>query len=240
MKFIERANKFIKEEEVKEASKDLLGDTIDAAMGNPASAGKVLIALAKAPFFIRERMFWDKMSVFLDGVYLDEKDCAKLRAKLTEKGKSRDNALRLIAYIDRSETEKKIKYLINATRCLLVDFIDRPMYFRICHAITHTLDEDLIFLGEHIGEEDIAYNAYVQGLVTTGLMTQTVFDGNGEQEYSFTTLAELVDRYAINYDNTEKYPNPLGNSDDFVSPKIKMPDIPEAATVEEIEEMFKD
>lgn len=64
-------------------------------MGDPISAIKVIVSLAKSPFFIREQLFWAKMEIFLNGVYLSEDDCAKLRAKLTEDGEKEDNAFRL-------------------------------------------------------------------------------------------------------------------------------------------------
>ena len=97
-------------------------------------------------------------------------------------------------FIDRAETQQKIRYIINATRCLLTDFIDLPTFFRICHAITHTLDEDLVFLRNHIKETDLPYSQFTQGLLTSGLMYQSVIDGNGEQKYSFTPIAQIVDQ----------------------------------------------
>lgn len=57
-------------------------------------------------------------------------------------------------------------------------------------------------------EKDIPYNPYTQGLLTAGLMYQSVIDANGEQKYSFTPLAKIVDQYAISYDNVERYPRP--------------------------------
>ncbi len=39
-------------------------------------------------------------------------------------------------------------------------------------------------------------------------MYQSVIDANGEQKYSFTPLAKIVDQYAISYDNVERYPRP--------------------------------
>lgn len=180
-------------------------------------------ALAKSPFFVREQIFWTKIEAFLNGIYLNENDCAKLRAKLTEDGGKGDNPLRLVQSIDRAETQQKIQYLINATRCLLTDFIDRHTFFRICHAITHTLDEDLVFLGEHINEENISYSSYTQGLLTSGLMYQSVIDGNGNQKYSFTSIAKTVDQYAVSYENIERYPNPKVLKYDQASPTVSIP-----------------
>ena len=222
MNCIEKIKGLISNGEIKEASTNMLEDAINAVLGDPVSIGKIIIALAKSPFFVREQLFWAKMEAFLNGVYLSEDDCAKLRAKLTKDGEKEDNAFRLVESIDRAETQQKIRYLINATRCLLTDFIDRPTYFRICHAITHTLDEDLVFLGEHINEEDIPYSPYTQGLFTAGLMYQSVIDGNGEQKYSFTTIAKIVDQYAVSYENVERYPNPKVLKSNQESPTVSI------------------
>ena len=112
--------------------------------------------------------FWRKFSLFLDGVYLSEEERRNLRVKITENGTKGENPFRLIEYIDRVETQKKIQYLVNATRCLLADFIDIATYFRICHAATYTLDEDLQFLKTHIEKSNLSYDTYEQRLLTAG------------------------------------------------------------------------
>lgn len=227
MDFIDQIKGLIASGKIQETSTNMLEDVINAVLGDPVSIGKIIIALAKSSFLLREQIFWTKMEAFLNGTYLHEDDCAKLCAKLTENGENRDNSLRLVESIDRAETQQKIQYLINATRCLLSDFIDRPTFFRICHIVTHTLEEDLVFLSKHIKEADILYNATVQGLLTSGLMYQSVIDSKGEQKYSFTPLAEIVDRFAISYNDLERYPNPRGPFQIFSSPQPKLPDIPE-------------
>ena len=123
MKYIDQIKNLVARGEVREASKNLLGDTLAALLGDPISAGKIIIALAGSPFFIRDQIFWTKIELFLNGVYLEEDDCATLRAKLTENGEKQENVQRLVECIDRAETQSKIMYLINATRCLLVGFI---------------------------------------------------------------------------------------------------------------------
>ena len=241
MTFTDKIKGLITDGTVQEASVNFLEDSADAILGDPVAVGKLMLALTASPFFLRDRLFWTKVEAFLNGVYLSEDDCADLRAKLTENGETRSNSLRLVECIDRAETQRKIRYLINATRCLLADFIDRSTYFRICRAITHTLEEDLVFLGEHLYETDLSYSAYVQGLLTAGLMYQSVIDGNGEQKYSFTPLAEIVDRFSINYDNVERYPNPLKQNLHFSAPQPRLPGMVEfvEASVDEIDAMFK-
>lgn len=207
MSFTEQAKNLVQKGDIKEASTNILEDTINAILGDPISIGKIMVAIVKGPFFIREQLFWTKLEAFLNGVYLDSDDCEKLRVKLTECGEKDDNPRRLIECIDRSETQQKIRYLINATRCLLTDFIDLDTYFRICHAITHTLEEDLCYLRNNIKNSDLPYNQFTQGLLSAGLMYQSVIDGNGDQKYSFTPIAEIVNKFAVSYDDTDRYPN---------------------------------
>lgn len=227
MNFTDHIRGLISRGEIQEFSKDLLEDTVNAILGDSISIGKIIITLAQSPFFLREQLFWTKLEAFLNGIYLSPEDCAKLSAMLTEDGESTENALRLVECIDRVETQQKIRYLINATRCLLTRFIDRPTYFRICHAITHTLEEDLTFLKEHIFETDLQYSNYTQGLLTSALMFQSVIDANGDQKYSFTPLAKIVDQYATSYDNVERYPNPMLLTQSFADPQPKIPGVME-------------
>lgn len=82
MNLIEQAKGLISRGEVQEASVNLLADSASALLGDPVSVGRVLIALAKSPFFIRENLFWMKMEAFLNVVYLSEDDRFNLRAKI--------------------------------------------------------------------------------------------------------------------------------------------------------------
>ncbi len=115
------------------------------------------------------------------------------------------------------------------------------MYFRICHSITHTLEEDLLYLANHIRETDFPYSIFAQGLLTSGLLYQSVIDANGEQKYSFTPLAGLVDQYAVSYDNVERYPNPTRLVHSFSNPQPKLPGMFawEPVSNTEIDDMFK-
>lgn len=215
MSLIENAKLLVTNKTVQEASGDVISDSVDALLGNPTSYAKLLLTLSKAPFFMKEQLFWSKFEHFLNGAFLSEDDSAKFRAFLVENGCESENARRLIAYIDHSETLTKVEYLINATRCLLSEFISISDYYRICHCIKNSLEEDLVFLREHVlennnGDIDYPYNDCVQGLLTSGLMYQSTIDaGEGDNRYSFVPFADKVDRYAVSYHDDARYPNPL-------------------------------
>lgn len=233
MEFMDTAREIIRCENVKENGKDLLENTVDALLGDPVSAAKALVTLGKFPFLIREEIFWIKMERYLNGIFLSEDDCLKLCAKLTENGKERKNAVRLIECIDKAETEKVIDYLVNATRCLLAEFIDLSTFFRITHIVTHTIAEDLEYLREHIDESELSYDECVQGLLTAGLMYQSVIDGGdldneneGKSRYSFTPFARKVDQYAVSFQNADRYPNPAKDYSEDTQLKSKITGVP--------------
>ena len=77
MKFCNEKNDIVSDK-AKEASKDFLNNLKDAVLGDPIAAGRVMIAIAKSPFFIREQIFWS-----LRGLTLLRKN--KLSKEITNK-----------------------------------------------------------------------------------------------------------------------------------------------------------
>ena len=194
----------ISSKEVKEATTNFLEDAANAVLGDPVALGEVFIGIVKSPSFFREQFFWIKFEAFWEGVFIGEEDSSKLREKFSEKGNKEDSAFRLLSCIDKIETKKKIRFLINATNSLLADYIDLETFFRICHIITNSIEEDSIFLSGHIDESDLPYDTCVQSLFAVGLMYQSVIDANGNQKYSFTPFARKVNRFALCVNNGKK------------------------------------
>jgi hypothetical protein len=74
-------------------------------------------------------------------------------------------------------------------------------------------------------------------------MYQSVFDGNGEQKYSFTPTAKLIDQFALSCDNINRYPN-IGTIQIEETPltmNILHPNLEDMmATDEDIDEMLNE
>lgn len=204
-KRIELAKRFFSDNQ--NSARNFLENAINALLGNPVAFEKVLEAVANSPVFIREQIFWTKLAMFLDGIYLSDDDRAKLLAKLTEDGNGQENFERLITLIDRAETKQKIQYFINATRSLIENRISLSNYFRICHGVADTLNEDLIFMTAHIQEDAMPQNINVHGLMASGLMYHSSIPITMVKYYSFTETAHLIDKYAITCDYNAQYPN---------------------------------
>lgn len=206
LKVIELAKELISKDEVKNKTVNFLGDSVSALSGNQFAAAKIIYTLMRSPMFFREQLFWTKFEMFLNGIDTTTDERMTFCARLDLDGRNKDSAYRLIQIIDRAETDRKINYLINVSKCLARDLIGRPSYFRICHTIVNSLEEDLIFLKNHILENcEYEYGDSIQGLMNNGLIYQSVIDANGNDRYKFTLLAKVVDRYALSYDNIERY-----------------------------------
>lgn len=242
MNFIEKAKKLVSLNKIADNSVDFFSDAISGLLGDPVSIGKIIYTLTKFPFFVRDRIFWTKYECFLSGLYASDEDRATFCAKLNEEGKGQENAIRILDCVDYIDTEQKVKYIINASRSVSANFISLTDYFRICNVIKSNIQEDLQFLSDNIEKKDLDYSQPVQSLLSTGLMFQSVVDGNGGQKYSFTPLAEMVDRFAVSFDDVNRYPNPISENHGQVVPKNSVPVLDLhglIATNEEVDEMLE-
>lgn len=225
MAYLDDTFSLLNREEVKSFNEDLLINLIGTVLGDLESFRKLMCSLKCSPAFIREQLFLMKLEKFLSGVFLNEDDRNLLQKRLSENGMADENAVRIIECIDKIDSQRKVQYLINATRSLMNDAIDRISYFRICHVIKNTLEEDLLFLTQHIDAKCVLYNDSVQGLLNIGLMYQSVIDVKNEQKYSFTPFAGVLYQFAINYYDSKEL------AYKFEPPKPEMPNIPEILPV---------
>ena len=209
MKFLEQAKALVVDKTVNVGTIDFLGDSNNALLGDTVAAGKLIYSILQGTVTIQDKYFWLKFEMFLNGIDASEERRTNFCKKLTEDGIKRENTYRLIQAIGCTDTKIKIQYLINASLCLSIGFIELPLYFRICKAISNSLEEDLFYLAERIlDDEEYEYSTVVQALMNNGLVYQSLFSVNGEDRYKFTSLAKDLDCFAINYGNVKRYPNP--------------------------------
>lgn len=210
MKLLEQSKALISSEKIQSETLDFLEDSVSALIGDPVAAGKIMLSLLRSPFLLQERIFWMKLESFLNGVDTTEEERLKFCAKLTCDGTKKENPYRLVEVINRCDTQRKIEYLISASRCLGAGFIDSNTYFRIVHTVMNCLQEDLEFVIENIDKHtEYEYSNIIQGLLNCGLMYQSVIDCNGNDKYAFTPFADTLDRFSLRYTDVNRYPNPI-------------------------------
>lgn len=169
--------------------------------------GKNLLSL---PHLIHQEFFWNKFTKFVSGIKSDPAFEAKFATKIANAEDRSEYARRIITILEKIEEEQKVDYIINATRALCWDQIDRSLYFRICRAIENVYIDDLKFVFDNYDvkeyfPEDIA----VAELTSHGLMRQEIIDGGTAdpnyvaKTHVFTELGKLVYDMALNYERPD-------------------------------------
>ena len=190
-----------------------------AVFGDELATTQLLAEVGKTVLSLPDELFYKKFCLFLSEVYFEDAERAKMSAWIIENATERNNALRLVSYIDNAESLRKVEYLANATRCALSYGLRIELYFRICSAIDMTTEEDLKFLADNICknyDKTFKQNYITQKLYSAGLMeiVNTIYD-NGK--HKFNSLARLVDVCAVSFADDSRYPNPKRTIDEIIS-----------------------
>lgn len=221
---------------------------IDAIALNPIAIGKLVALLSDKTFTAVQKIPYMQLKRYIDGVRKAEENLAdgcKLADKLFSDPKKRnENGMRVYKMVTSSDTERKIDYLVDATRSMLLGFIDPEMMFRAFRAIVETLPEDLDYLSGLI-EKGGPYkgNIRVHALVRAGLMISAGIDAEAdieEQDYEISTLGYVVDQFVLSINDENRW-----NWYKTKSPKgIRMFNGPQPASDEEVaalmEQLFDD
>lgn len=202
----------IDEMDIENYSTDIIDNAIGTLMLDPIAMKNLTLQLRKIPTMIRDAIYWNKFYMFVTGVKQIENELGesiKLSSKLFDDPKTkRQNGMRLLGYVDKADSEEKVKYYINATRSLLVGCISNTDYFRIMKAVSETLNEDLEYLSEiAININTIRGNIQLLALERSGLVLQAGIDVNEDiesQDYAVSKLGRMVDNYAISLENEER------------------------------------
>ncbi len=191
---------------------DIVETIIGVATHDPLSVAKIATFLSDKTYTEIQKVPYLQIKKYLDGVKRVEElgNSCKLADKLfSDPKRKKDNAMRIYKMVTSTDTEKKIDYLIDATRSMLLGLIDTDEMFRIFRAIVDSLPEDLDYLSS-IVEKSGPFIGDIQilALERSGLMISAGIDANADiekQQYHITTLGFMVDRYALSLSNEERW-----------------------------------
>lgn len=218
----------------------IIDTMVGICQGNASSIAK-FISFLKSSTSILDIYNTRKFIRFLVGVTeIENTEKVTLSEKLFSSDEnSKENALRILGYINKTESEKIIEFMINATRSLLLDLINRDTYFRIVRVLSNSMYEDLIFLKDNMSKQTIECNSSVLALMNNGLMIQAGIDANKsveQQEYSFTKLGKDVDQFALSLNDEKRMKE--HNDGEFKSPNYNTGI--EVLSENDIDDMFQD
>ena len=200
--------------ELKDITKELdnlVDPLIELLLPEKAGAASLTYATLKLPGAFRDYRLYQKFSHFLTAIAeQDLRDSVKFSNQLfSDENTARENAMRLIQYIDRAESLTVVDYMVNATRAVANQLININEYYRILWALSNTYPEDLhYFKGIVTTEGLIQGNTQVIALSQSGLMISAGIDANRsaeDQDYDVTSFGILVDRYALSLNDEERW-----------------------------------
>ena len=191
---------------------DIVETLIGVATHDPLSVAKIAAFLSDKTYTEIQKIPYLQIQKYLDGVKRVEElgNACKLADKLfSDPKKKYDNAMRIYKMVTSTDTEKKIDYLIDATRSMLLGLIDTDEMFRIFRAIVDSLPEDLDYLSSIVEKKGpFIGDMQILALERSGLMIAAGIDANADiekQQYHITTLGFMVDRYALSLSNEERW-----------------------------------
>ena len=107
--------------------------------------------------------------------------------------------------------EELLSAFSNLLRAYKDGLICKNDFFRLGFCLTKLLAEDAKYLVDNIKKEKIEENIYCISLSNIGLMYNksrgfSENDDDAEIEfYCFTQMGKMLDKYALNYRNTDRY-----------------------------------
>ncbi|MBQ2891835.1 MAG: hypothetical protein IJE45_02965 [Bacilli bacterium] len=229
-------------EQLKNDVLETTGLFINTLCGDVVSAGQLVNKILETSLNFRDKIL---MRNFFNYIFAIDKSLdqgVKLLVKLfpnDEKGKK--NAEKIVLILDRIDNEEKLKYIANATRSCVYQDVTIEEFFRIIKIIDDSYFYDLVFLSNNITKKSLFKgNITIHALANLGLMMQCGIDCNESietQNYAFTKLGMLVDKYALSYDNEERQQFYLKEQPEIT---FKTENIIETASDEDIDDLFED
>lgn len=204
-------NELIELKDVGAEFDNLVDPIIGLLLPEHAAVASVAHAALKFPGTSRDLRLYQKFGKFITAIReRDLNDSVKFSSKLFGNEKTaRENALRLVQYIDKAETLTVIDYMVNASRAVGNQLITETEYYRILWALTNTFPDDLHYFRTIATAEDVIQgNTQIIALAQSGLMISAGTDANRsveEQDYAVSSFGAMVDRYALSLEDEERW-----------------------------------
>lgn len=159
-----------------------------------------------------DKVLFDKLANILSNQDSDFNEWLKISEKFDENNSAYNKMVKQLIYYINAINEADLLYafsnLLRAYKCGLICKND---FFRLGSCLTRLLAEDAVYLAENIHRGKIAENIYCIALANNGLMYNKsrgfVEDDEEAEEnyYCFTDMGKMIDKYALNYGNEERY-----------------------------------
>ena len=202
MKLTEKIAKLICEEDigqyvVGEGTKLLTALLMDdhlSAIENAADLGRTAL-------YYPSILFWEKVSRFLRNTFHDYEEQVKFASRFNrENGEYANNVKTMLDIVSRMETDGKIDYFANLTRCMFLMEMDISLYYRLVKLIENCTVYELDYIHALNLEEKLENKGLVSMLIIQGLVVQ----GSPEENkvyYKLSPYGVLLKKCSLNFED---------------------------------------
>lgn len=151
-------------------------------------------------------IFWDKMERFLKGCFTSFEDQVKLSEKFNNDNKKfYDYVYKQVNIINKIESDEKVDYIANLTRCFLLFDMDTPLYFRLTKFIEDCTSEELMYIKSIDLDSKLNNNAIISMLILQGLFMQ-VRSSDDKAYYALTPFGKTLKICSLNFGEEQAKP----------------------------------
>lgn len=161
---------------------------------------------------LSDTILFDKLYYIMENQDSDFNDWLKMAENFDENSSNYNKMVKQIIYnINAINEIDLINAYANLLRAYKLGFVCKNDFLRLGFTLTKLLAEDAEYLRSNIHREKIEENLYCLSLSLNSLMYNSS-KGFAESEadmavdfYKFTDLGKMMDKYALDFGNEEKY-----------------------------------
>jgi len=150
-------------------------------------------------FHLPTALFWDKMERFLKGTYYNFEDQVKFAEKFEEDNNQYVGFVkRLLSLIDLVDTDEKVNYVANLTRCFLLYGMEKDLYFRLAKFIQDNTAEEILFLKNMKYDQHMKNDSRISLLILQGIIIQEQ-DEKSHTSYVLSSFGKALKKCSLNF-----------------------------------------
>lgn len=194
----------LKNVDLKQYAGDAFINLIQAVINKDPISG-VLAAndVKKIIFHMPTLIFWNKVERFLRGTYKNYEEQVKMASYFNNDNEKYVEFVKNQIYlIDKIDSEMKIDYFAKLTRCLLLQEIETPLYFKLAQFLNQCTPYELEYIRKTRINEKLKNNAMVSSLYQYGLVEQD--SSEDETYYLLSGFGQALKGNCLNYGDETK------------------------------------
>lgn len=195
----------LENEDLKEYLRDdLFGNLIQAVISKDLISKVLVIRDVKEIIYqMPTVIFWSKMKKFLLGTYRNYEEQVRMASRFNnDNDKYAEFVKKQVYLIDKLDDDMKVDCFAMLTRCLMLQEMEIPLYFKLAQIINQCTSFELEYIRKIGIDEKQKNSAVVASLYQYGLIEQ--IENETEVYYIFSGYGKALKGNCLNYGDDTK------------------------------------